>query len=259
MIVTPTEVTPAPAPAAPPATTPPAASPPAPVVTQLDGAAAPIEAPASEKEGEVFTYEKTGDVGLDYALTFIGNLGYGHEHPAVAAAMKGEFGLIKADLAAKGDKAKGYAEVIALAEQAFVKTKEAAASKDKEVQGMAVTIAGSPAEWDAIRTWAAANATPDEKKAINAALAAGGFQAKSALTYLKTCYAKSPAATQEPKRVASDNATVSAASGAGPMTAKEYADAVIALQRQHPGRDLSDRPEYKALQQRRLASKRRGG
>ena len=49
-----------------------------------------------------FTYDPTGDAGLDYALNLVGKLGYGDAHPAVIAAQKGDISLIRAELATKG-------------------------------------------------------------------------------------------------------------------------------------------------------------
>ena len=79
--------------------TPPA--PPAHSVLLDEGAAATTPAPNPDTSNE-FAYDATGDAGLDYALNFVGKLGYGDTHPAIMAAQKGDFSLIRAELATKG-------------------------------------------------------------------------------------------------------------------------------------------------------------
>ena len=86
------------APAATPPATPPAApaagQPPAGVVTPAkpaDGVLladpAPATPPAPNPDtSDEFSYDPTGDAGLDYALNFVGKLGYGDTHPAIQAA-----------------------------------------------------------------------------------------------------------------------------------------------------------------------------
>jgi len=74
-----------------------------------------IEAP----EGQAVQYNKTGDPGLDMALSFIGKLGIGPDHPAIVAARQGDFAFIKAELAGRGDKAQGWEQYLSLAEKAF--------------------------------------------------------------------------------------------------------------------------------------------
>lgn len=253
------QVTPAAAPAAP--ATP--AAPAAPVSLNTDVvavAAAPAAEPTEPAAEELVpvTYEKTGDVGLDYALNFVGGLGFGPEHAAVQAAMSGDFTLIQAQLATMGAKAAGYQDVIALAEQAYKNTVAKQAANEAELGKMAHTAAGGPERWAQVQAWASTNADPQEKQAINAALAAGGAQAKMALTYLVQCYNKSAGSVQEPASVVAPNASRAAGSGNAPLTAKAYAEAVQELSRAAGGRDIADNPAYKALQSQRLIAKRAG-
>ena len=260
------QVTPAATPAAPttPAATPaapavpatPVTIPAAPVVTV---AAVPTEptTPAAEELVPV-VYEKTGDVGLDYALNFVGNLGFGPEHPAVQAAMTGDFTLMQAQLATLGAKAAGYQDVVALAEQAYKNTVAKQQANEAALGQMAHQAAGGPERWAQVQAWASTNADPTEKQAINAALAAGGAQAKMALNYLVQCYNKSAGSTQEPASAVNPNASRASGNGNAPLTAKAYAEAVQELSRQAGGRDIADNPAYKALQAQRLAAKRAG-
>ena len=136
---------PATPPAAPAAGQPPAgaATPaqPAPGVLLDDPAAATPPAPNPDTANE-FAYDATGDAGLDYALNFVGKLGYGDTHPAMQAAQKGDFSLIRAELATKG--VAGSDAVLALAEQAYTRFAAEDAKKAEELAGFAAQAAGSP-------------------------------------------------------------------------------------------------------------------
>lgn len=221
---------------------------------------ATVEAPAPEsvQVGNTYDYEKTGDPGLDYALGFVGKLGFGHESPAVVAAMSGDFALLRAELGSLGDKAKGYGDVVALAEQAYSRSKDKAATNEKLLGEAAVQVAGSQERWTEVQQWAAANADPAEKTAINAAFAAGGMQAKMAMEYLVNCYEKSAGSVSEPKAAVQKDAESRPGTANGPMSAREYSLAVQDLSRSLKGRDVEGHPQYRALQQRRLASQRQG-
>jgi hypothetical protein len=216
------------------------------------------DAPESKQVGTAYEYEKTGDSGLDYALSFVGKLGFGHDNPAVVAAMTGDFGLLRAELAALGPKAAGYGDVVALAEQAYKRSADKAGANEKALGETAIAVAGSSERWGEVQRWASANAEPQEKTAINAALSAGGLQAKLAMEYLVQCYDKSTGSSRDPKAAVQKGAAAKPGSGAKPLTAGEYSKAVQELSRSLKGRDVEGHPEYRALQQRRLASQRAG-
>lgn len=222
--------------------------------------ATPVVVPTLEAEqaGKVFTYEKTGDSGLDYALGFVGRLGFGPDHPAVAAATKGDFGILKAELAAIGDKAPGHAEVVAIAEAAFARTTEKRTEATKAISSYAVKAAESPERWATVQKWASVNADATEKAEINAALSAGGVQAKAAVDYLIKCYSKSQEGVKSPKAATKPDASPSPTQTSGPLTASEYSAEVQKLMRASGMRDIGGKPEYLALQSRRLAGKKLG-
>ena len=156
----PAAATPAAPPATPAATTP--AAPPAPV-TPVAMEVPPAPAPVPDLDTSVqFEYDPTGDAGLDYALGYIGRLGYGTDHPAVAACRNGNFGLLKAELAGLGPKAPGYAEVVALAEQAYANNLKSVGEKEAKLGEYCVSAAGSQENWRAVQSWASAKADPAE-------------------------------------------------------------------------------------------------
>ena len=249
---------PATPPAAPPAGQPPVGvtppAPPAPGVLLADPAATTPPAPNPDTSNE-FAYDATGDAGLDYALNFVGKLGYGDAHPAIQAAQKGDFSLIRAELATKG--VAGSDAVLALAEQAYTRFAAEDAKKATELSGFAAQAAGSAENWAVVRTWAAAEATPQEKAQVNAAIAQGGLVAQGVIAQLVNLYQQKHTLPKDAASVAKPGEVGGAAPTAGPMTAQAYAQAVEQL-RQKYGNNTDSTPEYAALQSQRLAARRAG-
>lgn len=254
------------APAATPPATPPAApaagqapageaapAQPAPDVLLDDPAAAP-PAPNPDTSNE-FSYDPTGDAGLDYALNFVGKLGYGDTHPAIIAAQKGDFSLIRAELATQG--VTGSDAVLALAEQAYTRFAAEDAKKSEELAGFAAQAAGSAENWAVVRAWAAQEASPQEKAQVNAALSQGGLVAHGVISQLVNLYQQKHTLPKDAASVAKPGEAGTAAPSNEPMTAKAYAQAVEAL-RQKLGNRTEGSPEYAALQSQRLAARRAG-
>lgn len=248
----------APAPAAQAAGQPPAgeATPakPAEGVLLGDPAAAPPPTPNPDTSNE-FAYDPTGDAGLDYALNFVGKLGYGDTHPAMQAATRGDFSLIKAELATKG--VPGADAVVALAEQAYTRFAAEDAKKSQELSGFAAQAAGSAENWAVVRAWAATEATPQEKAQVNAAIAQGGLVAQGVISQLVSLYQQKHTLPKDAAPVAKPGEVGGSAPTAGPMTAQAYAQAVEQL-RQKYGSNTDSTPEYAALQSQRLAARRAG-
>ena len=244
----------APAPATAPAPGQPPAAAPAPAPAVLLDAPAEGVTPNPNTSQE-FSYDPTGDAGLDYALNFVGKLGYGDTHPAIIAAQKGDFSLIRAELATKG--VTGSDAVLALAEQAYTRFAAEDAKKSEELAGFAAQAAGSAENWAVVRAWAAQEATPQEKAQVNAALAQGGLVAQGVISQLVNLYQQKHTLPKDAAAVAKPGAVGTAAPSNEPMTAKAYAQAVEAL-RQKLGNRTEDSPEYAALQSQRLAARRAG-
>ena len=215
-------------------------------------AAQPTLNPDTSQE---FAYDPTGDAGLDYALNFVGKLGYGDTHPAIIAAQKGDFSLIRAELATKG--VAGSDAVLALAEQAYTRFAAEDAKKSEELAGFAAQAAGSAENWAVVRAWAAQEATPQEKAQVNAALAQGGLVAQGVISQLVNLYQQKHTLPKDAADVAKPGGAGTAAPSNEPMTAKAYAQAVEAL-RQKLGNRTEGSPEYAALQSQRLAARRAG-
>lgn len=202
---------------------------------------------------EPFQYEPTGDAGLDYALDFIGKLGYSDAHPAVRAAITGDFSLIRAELSTRG--VQGADAVVKLAEDAHARFAAKEAEQAQVLQSYAHEAAGGEQNWDVVRAWASKEATPAEKADVNAALAKGGMVAKAMIRELVHLYKQSNTLPQDGKAVSKNAGTP--ASNTAPLTAQAYAQAVDELYRKI-GPGAANSPEYAQLQKQRLAARRAG-
>lgn len=233
--------TPAPAPAA----TPPAPAPQAPADTVT------IAEPAAPASAEVVEYSPTPDPGLNLALKFVGKLGFGPEHPAMKAAVDGNFDQLKGALTQLGDKAAGWEDMIALAERAY--ENESTTTKERQAKDQAAIfgIVGGEENWKAIQTWAGQNAEPAEREAVNRALGMGGMAAKAMAAYLGGLYAKASGTVIEGASVLKPGADRNAGPGTA-LSPKAYAAEVFQLH-QKLGYKMESSPEYKQLQIRRQA------
>jgi hypothetical protein len=223
---------------------------PAPVVAPAP-VAAPA-APAANEPGPVI-YEPTGDAGLDVALGFVGKLGIAMDHPAMQATATGDFSLIKAHLATMGDKAQGWEQMVALAEQAHTRTVETNTAREASVAKAVHAVAGGEEQWGVIKTWASANATPEEKAELNAMFDAGPTQARAAAILLSDLYSKANGTVVKPASAVTNPSAGQAATSNGALSRNQYAAEVQKLAKKVGSNNLNSSPEYKALQQRRMA------
>lgn len=255
----PTQATPAPAAPIAPAPAAPAAAPVAPVLPAPPAppTPAPQPAPAPPVGPASVKFDPTGDPLLDTALDYVGSLGIEPSDPAIEAAREGDFSLLEAKLAALGDKAKDKDRYIAMAKRAYEAEVAKTDAKNAAVEKTVFEVVGGKDNWAAIQTWAAAQATEDEKEQINAAFAAGGLQAKAAAQYLHEAFRRAgrPGVT---KAAATSPAAGAAPTGVEPLTARDYARAVDELSRANKGRNVNHLPEYQTLRARRQAGRAAG-
>ncbi len=166
--------------------------------------------------------------------------------------------MLRAHLGSLGAKATGFDGYIKLAEQAFEKGKEAAKGATAKATEAIHAAVGGADTWKAIQAWAGKEATPEEKKDVNAALKAGGTQAKAMALWLAEKYRGAKGTTVEPASVAAPaTARPGAAVEGGPLSAKDYAKEVQAA-RQKLGYKFEGSPTYAALQSRRILGQRSG-
>lgn len=226
---------------------------PKPAPVKIDPAPNQPEAPTSEPgdNGEVI-YEPTGDVRLDVALEFIGRLGIGSDHQAMQAAIKGDLSLLKATLATMGDKARGWEQMVALAEQANVDAAKAADELAAKVQQAVHSVAGGEAQWSTALAWAAKNATPEEKTALNAMFDAGPVQARAAAMAIMDAYGKAGGTVVNPANPTKNLSGTSPAATNSALSPRDYAAAVRDL-RAKLGNRMDASPEYATLRARHAA------
>ena len=228
----------------------------APAVVSLDGVT-PIENTplAATQEGETFAYDETGDPGMDIALGFIGRLGIAPDDPAMVKAGEGDFSFLRAKLAALGDKAQGWEQMLALGETAY-KNAVAQIEKNQAAAQAAVHKAvGGEERWREVQAWAKSNATDSERAEINAMLSASPIQARAAALLLNSLYDASGNATVQPRSAAAPTASAAApANGHAPLTRQEYLSEVNALiAREGIGAVNNNSAAYRSLQARHAA------
>lgn len=246
------------APATPPATPPvappagaPVAPPAAPAVVPPVTFDTPPVAPPVAPQDAVVVWEKTGDKALDVALRYVGQRGFGPDHPAMQAAMKGDFTEIEKALGALGEKAKDASEYVELAKESFGRRQAAAKSAGEAATKAVHDAVGGPAQWALIQPWIAVNADQKEKDEINAAFKAGGLAASTMAQYLAGLYKAHGPKGEKPKAAVKDTAS-SGVPSVGALSPKDYAKEVRTLSAKL-GSKLETSPEYAQLQARRQA------
>ena len=214
---------------------------------------APLEADDAGKGG--FTYQPTGDSKLDMTLAFVGKHGFGPEHPAIKAAIEGDFSLMKAQMAEKG--IAGADAYIALGEAAYATMKAENDKRRAEDKAAVEAVVGGAENWEAIKEWAGKNADDSEKTAISALLSKGGMEAKIAATFLAANYSKAngelPAKETEGSGPAAAVTAGRSAASTDALSPKEYGQAVVDARRTHSNRagPFEQSPAYVKLVERR--------
>lgn len=210
-------------------------------------------APTPPQEATV-VYEKTGDAGLDVALRYVGERGFGPDHPAIQAATKGDFSALETALAGLGDKAKGFKEYVDLAKDSYGRRQAAAKTQGEAAAKVIYDAVGGKEQWSAIHAWVGENADADEKAQINAAFKAGGVAAAATAQHLAQLFAKH--GKTAPKAAVKADAAATTAPAAGPLNPREYGRAVAALNAKL-GSKMEASPEYAQLRARLAASRAR--
>lgn len=238
---------PAPTPAAPPAT-------PAPLTLNDP----PPPEPAKVDPNVQVTYQPTGDAGLDVALAFVGERGFGPDHPGIVAATQGDFAPLSEALKALGDKAKGYEKFIAAANDSLTRRRADQATASAAATKSVTDAVGGVEAWNAIQAWAKTNASPAEKTEINAAFSAGPTAARAMAVALADGYRRSGVSTLPPKTaVAADRqGGATPTQGTGPYGQAELVRDIAAIEAQYGSR-ASSRPEFAAAQAKFLAGRTR--
>lgn len=197
-------------------------------------------------------YNATGDTGLDLALQFIGDLGFGPKHPAVQAATTGDLTKLETILKGMGDRAKGYDRYMAVAKASFTQAAGKQAEANKASEAAVISAVGSEAVWTDVVQWAQKNADPSELPQINAALNGGALQAKAMATTLFNAYQASGAAKAKPS-LKEGAGSGGVPTGSDALSPQQFRRAVADLTHKIGAAKVDGSPEYQALARRRQA------
>jgi hypothetical protein len=222
-----------------------------PVVAPATGKETELPAGDAGKEGGGIEYRDTGDAGLNMALKYVASHGFGPDHPAMAAAINGDFTLLRAELAGKN--APGFDAYMTLAENAFTKFDTENKAK-READTKAVhDIAGGEENWKAVTAWAKENASEEEQTVFNEMLKEGGVKAKIVAQYLSRAYGGSNTPATETDGPGAGVSAIGGRSGASTdaLSPKEYGAAVQEARRNHRGGPFEASPAYRQLVERR--------
>lgn len=215
------------------------------------------EPKVDEKKGkgepEEIVYEATGDAKLDVALAFFGRAGVDVEHPAMQAAIVGDFSLLEAYLEEKA--VPGWQAHIKLAQEAHAKFAE---DKTKAEQAIVGAVSGalekagySNEQWADAIGWARENADPDELAGLNEMLSKP-FTAKVAVAYLTGLHREASGVEYTPraKGVKEEAAPrTPAPADNAPITRVQFAQQAEKMAKSY-GPDYMSTKEYKALRAR---------
>jgi hypothetical protein len=206
----------------------------------------PKDEAAADTGPAAVVYEQTGDVGLDMALNFVGKFGIDVDNPAMAAALAGDFSLLKAELASHGAKAAGWEQYIALGEKAFADAQAHDAAAHAAVQAAVFDVAGGQEQWAQIQTWARGAADPAEIKQINEQLSGTPLQARAMATLLRTMYdEKAYAPPADPLRP--NPSTKPGQAVATPLNKREATALSNQLVARFGSTNIDQNPEYRAI------------
>lgn len=210
---------------------------------------APEAAKAEPGKADVTGFEPTGNVNADYALSQIAAAGIDGSHPAVVAALEGDFTLLKHALAVKGVAGGDY--LVDMLVKAAADADAADAAINEKITTDVVAMAGSQEQWDTVMAWARENADPEEKEALNEMF--GNVKThKIAAGYLLSAYDRAGGTREAAKGVVSpDGSTATGGRQApgGPLNRAQFSEEAAKLHRSM-GDNYVNSPEYHALGQR---------
>lgn len=214
----------------------------------------PVE--GDENKDGTFSFDPTGDNKLDMALTFVGKHGFGPGHPAIVAAVNGDFSLLKAQLAEKN--VAGADAYLALAESAYERIHGEELARRAKDKAMVEEIVGGPEAWAEVQKWAGENADADEKTALQSMLGKGGAEAKIAAGWLAANYQRATGGIPEGEGAGPRVSDLKGGAGTGgtdALSPREYSTEVSKLRQSYKGGRMEDSAQYKALGERRARYK----
>lgn len=197
-------------------------------------------------------FEETGDAALDVSLSYAASQGLKKDSPEILAAQTGDFSKLETYL--KDKNAPGWQRHLELAKGAHTRVVAAQQERVAAVSKLVFEVAGGEAAWKTASAEIASAATPEEREAINDALAKGGVSARMAAQHVMQLHReKTGKAAANPAGAAAAGGT-----GDGQLTSREYAKAIEKLAQTNRGKHIESLPAYQELGQRRLAARAAG-
>lgn len=204
-----------------------------------------------EVDQNIFTgeFEKTGNINVDFAAEKIKEIGVSNN--AIEAAYNGEFDLLKAELAVKGQA--GTDQLINLLEKGYKELTEEHQKKIDTANEVISSVFNDVEYQGKVFDWAKANADETEKQVLNELLDSfDPFKSKIAAIALKQLYDNANGKIQEPASAFNPN-EARVKSGVEPLSEREFAEKVRELEKRIGGSKVYGSHEYELLKQRRLA------
>jgi len=205
----------------------PPAQPQAPVVTDpaatlsLDPAPQATATPSANADAAVDVPD-LGDNGLNLAADyFVNTLGLALDGRELTEAAKGNFHLLEAKIEVLGDKAKGAGSYVQLARESVARVQEAERTKLTATVTAVHEAVGGEENWKAVQNFARTNLSPEDLKAAQATLTAGGFGAVAMARHLLSLASTNPNVTVKGQPATQDGPTVSL-QGHAPLNREQY-------------------------------------
>lgn len=213
--------------------------------------AVPVAKVEGDAKGEIKVAD-TGDATLNLLYGFLARNGVNPaESDAVKAATNGDFTLLRAQLAEKN--LPGWQEHIAIAEKGYADFLTGEKARGEAAKVAVVDAVGGEEAWAEVHAWAAANADPEERPTINAALNQGGLVAAAVAQFLQSQFRAATGASTNPTGGAdASKESLKSDQSTGALSPVAYAKAVEELRRKL-GPSMDQSKDYKALQSRRAA------
>lgn len=164
-----------------------------------------------------------GDNGLNIAADyFVNTLGLDLDGRELTEAAKGNFHLLEAKIEVLGDKAKGAAPMLRLAQESVQRVKEQATARQAETVKAVHEAVGGEANWQAVQLYARTNLPQDQLTQAGDALSQGGLVAVAMAKHLLTLASTHPDVTVQGQPASSAQGVATSLQGVAPLTREQY-------------------------------------
>ena len=198
-------------------------------------------------------FDKTGDPGMDLAMGWFSNLGYGPDDEVVRMAYEGDFRLLRAELSGRDD-AHGWQEYVAIAEQYQKDSVAKEASRIVDIEKKVHEVVGGEKQWNDIYAWAKSNADDKQKIVFNKFIVEGDpTSASMCAEWLMNRYREATGTSFEPAKAVRDTPSDNSGASTYALNPRQYAEEVTKLAQKIGSQNVNQSPEYVELKKRRSA------